>query len=396
MGVYKNSTELMNLSGIPIYMNDLRDACLIGGLNLFLQGDTGSGKTQLAVDTMAYFPGKSMFILGRNDMDVRELFQQINLDKLKSAKSSAELKELTDKIDNNLIIVDELPNCVSAVRAQLFNLFDGYIELNGKKHDIGKGRSVGIATGNIGQKFTESSNELGRALKDRMHIIVDTDYFKPTPFDTLEILDRNRNPRVEFTEESGKANEIIAQFNALKQSEVSFEKLIVANYLVHGLDYCVVGNQPASKTKMKDAWPNNVDNHGKGSDEALVLPVSMRAAKSIITLSQALDKIARSKGAGEILPLESMMQAYKFVSAYSGILNEAAVMSNYNNDRYAAMDAVIALTQEQFRQRTPNIASGLEMLASGKPNKEIFDRFTGRWEFMQNILGGLLKNNHTK
>src|SRR3989344_4665228 len=120
---------------------------------------------------MSYFPNKSLFILGRNDMDVRELFQQINLDKLRKASSSADLKELTDKINYNLIVVDELPNCVPAVRAQLFNLFDGYIELNGKKCDIGKGYSIGIATGNIGQKFTESSNELGRALKDRMDVI---------------------------------------------------------------------------------------------------------------------------------------------------------------------------------------------------------------------------------
>src|SRR3989344_2618899 len=127
--VYKNLTELAQLSGVPIHMNDIVNACLLGRLNLFLQGDTGSGKTQLAADAMSYFPNKSLFILGRNDMDVRELFQQINLDKLRKASSSADLKELTDKINYNLIVVDELPNCVPAVRAQLFNLFDGYIEL---------------------------------------------------------------------------------------------------------------------------------------------------------------------------------------------------------------------------------------------------------------------------
>src|SRR3989344_8232692 len=99
-GVYQNSTELMQLHGAPIYMADMLNACLRGRLNLFLQGDTGSGKTQLAADAMSYFPeGKSLFILGRNDMDTRELFQQINLEKLKTAKSSSEIKELTDKID---------------------------------------------------------------------------------------------------------------------------------------------------------------------------------------------------------------------------------------------------------------------------------------------------------
>ncbi len=158
----------------------------------------------------------------------------------------------------------------------------------------------------------------------------------------------------------------------------------------------MVGKQPASKRKMKETWPNSVDNHGRGSDEALVLPVSIRAAKAIITLSHALDEIAKGKGAGQVDALESMMHAYKFVSAYSGVLNEAAVMQNYNNDKYFAMDAVIASTQEQFRQQTPNIAAGLEMLASGKPNQKIFDRFAGRWEFMKDILSGELKNKGSK
>src|SRR3989344_6424797 len=130
--LYKNSTQLAQLHGVPIYMNDMVDACLMGRLNLFLQGDTGSGKTQLARDVMSYFGDKAMFILGRNDMDTRELFQQINLEKLRTGQSSAELKELTDKVKYHLIVVDELPNCVPAVRAQLFNLFDGFVEINGK------------------------------------------------------------------------------------------------------------------------------------------------------------------------------------------------------------------------------------------------------------------------
>ena len=192
--IYKNSTEITNINGTPIYTNDIVDACLRGRLNLFLQGDTGSGKTQLARDAMSDFGDKSMFILGRNDMDTRELFQQMNLEKLREGKTSSEVKELTDKIGYNLIVVDELPNCVPAVRAQLFNLFDGFIELNGKTYPIGNGYSVGIATGNVGQKFTESTNELGRALKDRMHVTIDTDYFSPTPSDTLEILSENTNP----------------------------------------------------------------------------------------------------------------------------------------------------------------------------------------------------------
>lgn len=391
-GVYQNSTELMNLAGQPFYMNDFVDACLYGRLNLFLQGDTGSGKTQLAKDVMDYFPNKSMFVLGRNDMDTRELFQQINLGKLKTAGSSQELRELTDKVSYNLFVVDELPNCVPAVRAQLFNLFDGFIEINGKTYPIGKGYSVGIATGNIGQKFTESNNDLGRALKDRMHVTIDTDYFKPTAWDTFNILSSNTNPRVDFSKasEKGLEKEVLTAHKEVVSGEIPFEKLLIANYLMHGLDYVNIDGKETTKTRLKDAWPSAITNHGKGSDEALVLPVSPRAAKSIARLSQAFDYIAREKGASEKSikdsHFDSMMQAFKFVGAYSGILNEMAVRENFGNDKYSAMDALIQTTNTQYNSQLENISAGLGMIADEKKSKKILDKFSGRWGFMKNFL----------
>jgi len=392
--VYKNNTEIAELNGVPIYMNDVVDACLLGRLNLFLQGDTGNGKTQLAKDAMNDFRDKSLFILGRNDMDTRELFQQINPQFIKALRegsdsSNLKLKDLTNKINYNLIVVDELPNCVPAVRAQLFNLFDGFIEVEGKAYPIGKDYSVGIATGNIGQKFTESSNELGRALKDRMHVIVDTDYFFPKPSDTLEILAENTNPRIEFNQESKDLSaDIIEKYKALISQEIPLEKLIVANYLLHGLDHCSKG----SKRKMKDAWPTQLENHEQGSDVGLVLPVSPRAAKSIIRLSQSLDQITKEKGAQNVDSVDSMLNAYKLVSTYSGVLNEAAVQNTYGGNHYDAMDAIISTTKSQFNEQSDNILAGLSMVKSGKTNKKVLDLFAGRWSFMKDILTYLTKN----
>ena len=478
--VYKNSTELMQLHGVSMYLSDVVDACLKGRLNLFLQGDTGSGKTQLARDAMGYFgtgvgDGKfaadvqkkygnklgntsnvaidatrnfpidqSIFILGRNDMDTRELFQRINLGKIYSkpsynleplvnpetgeieyyypkvdekgvfayqrlskeqaeivrsrleqlAGTTEDLRELTSKLNTNLIVVDELPNCVPAVRAQVFNLFDGFIEINGKAYPIGQGYSVGVATGNIGQQFTESSNELGRALKDRMHVIVDVDYFSPSPGDTLEILAGNTNPRVEFSENRGNGSaQIIEAYQRISSGEIPLEKLIITNYLLHGLDHCSKG----SKRKMKDCWPTKLENHEQGSDVGLVLPVSVRAAKSVIRLSQALDMIAEEKGAKretiEEGALDSMMQAYKFVSAYSGVLNESSVRQNYEGDKYKAIDAVIATTRQQFESQKDNISGGVEMTESGKTDSRVLDKFTGRWQFMRDTLERLVREN---
>jgi len=395
--IYQNSTELTQLHGKPIYMKDMVDACLYGRLNLFLQGNTGDGKTQLAKDAMSYFGDKSVFVLGRNDMDTRELFRQLNPDFFKALKEGrlergTNIRELTDKINTHLTVVDEMPNCVPAVRAQLFNLFDGFVELDGIAYPIGQGYSVGIATGNIGQRFTESSNDLGRALKDRMHVVVDTDYFYPKPSDTFDILSKNTNPRVEFAgDKTDESARIIARAKEIASQEVPFEKLIVANYLLQGLDYCSRG----SKRKMKEAWPNQLENNEQGSDVALVLPCSTRAAKSVIRLSQSLDELVREKGATpeQIQKgyFDSMMQAYKFVGAYSGVLNEAMVDGKYEGNKYGAMDAVITSTRAEFDRQYDNIDAGLAMVESGKANQKVMSKFNGRWEFMRDILDALLR-----
>lgn len=390
---YRNNTELANLNGFPIYMDDMVDASLRGRLNVFLQGNTGCGKTQIVRDVMDYFGNKSLFILGRNDMDTRELFQQINpgfLAALKEGRLSpdSKFKELTDKVNYHFIGVDELPNCVPAVRAQLFNLFDGFIEIDGKAYPIGNGYSVGIATGNIGQQFTESSNELGRALRDRMHLIIDTDYFSPQPFDDLEILMKDKNPRVSFSDSlEDKSIDIINSHNKLSSEEVPFEKYIIAAYLIHGLDYLPDGK---SKIKMKSGWPNRLEGHDIGSDYALILPVSRRAAKSIITLSQALDCITGEKGAKDIDYFASMMIAFKFTSAYSGVLNEASVMQNYDEDHYKTMDAVIDITKSEFDTHKDIIAAGIEMVKKGNINEKILKEFSGRWYFMKQVLENLV------
>ncbi len=473
---YRNGAKVGELGGINILVQDVADACLRGRLNLFLQGNTGDGKTQLAVDVMDYFTDTSMFVLGRNDMDIRELFSRINIGRLyqrpaynlepiispdtgeveyyypkfdpekkdfvyekvsgnqaravrygleRLAGTTEDIKELTSRINTHLFVVDELPNCIPAVRAQLFNLFDGHIEINGRFYPMGgelvahypDGRleiltpgtdaltielieksgaevrsitySIGIATGNLGQQFTESSNELGRALRDRMHVILDTDHFRPEPIDTYDILTKNRNPRVSIEDgNGGDLADILMAHETLRSSEVPFEKYMMAQYLIHGLDY-IDGDFP-SKIAMKSAWPNAIEGHAAGSDATLILPVSKRAAKSIITLSQALDQVALEKGARGVDPLESMLLAFKLVSAYSGILNEAAVRQNYSEDHYKAMDSVITVTRQQFseeRQRT--IAEGIGMAAEGKRDERVLGKFTGRWSFMKNLLKNL-------
>ena len=150
---YINSTEILNVGGISLITEDIMKATLIGKLNTLLIGETGEGKTQLEKDLLGLFGNEGLFILGRNDMRVRDLFQMINLEAFHSgkAKTSAELVELTEAVNYRIAIVDELTRCIPEVQNQLFNLFDGYVEINGQIHKLGEGGyNVGIASGNVG------------------------------------------------------------------------------------------------------------------------------------------------------------------------------------------------------------------------------------------------------
>ncbi|MEK6879199.1 MAG: hypothetical protein AABY22_06295, partial [Nanoarchaeota archaeon] len=120
--------------------------------------------------------------------------------------------------------------------------------------------------------------------------------------------------------------------------------------------------------------------------------------KSIIRLSHSLEDIARAKGAEKVSPAESMLNAWKFVSAYSGILNEHAVRqnANYNGDRYKVMDALIQGTRNQFEQQQQPIEAGMNMVAGGELKESVMNRFSGRWGFMRETLQSLLEKNKQK
>jgi hypothetical protein len=231
-----------------------------------------------------------------------------------------------------------------------------------------------------------------------MHVTIDTDYFKPTAWDTFNILSNNTNPRVDFTQKSENGDlekKILTAHDEVTKKEIPFEKLLIANYLIHGLDYVNLGGRETTKTKLKDEWPNAITN--VGSDEALVLPVSPRAAKSILRLSQAFDYIAKEKNVSDKdidnSNFDSMMQAFKFVGAYSGILNKLAVREKYGNDNYSALDAVISTTKTQYEEQLKNISAGLDMVNSGKNYQKVLDKFSGRWSFMRNFLEKALEEN---
>lgn len=117
-GSYKNTREIA-IGGVPYSVRDVVvTAPLIAGLNVYLVGGTGEGKTQLANDLAGLFGDNYCYAQGRPDFEPSELLKQLNLSKKKldEAASDRELVELTGNVTKNLFYVDELNRCPPIVK----------------------------------------------------------------------------------------------------------------------------------------------------------------------------------------------------------------------------------------------------------------------------------------
>lgn len=379
---YKNETEI--LPGIA--MDNIVDACLRGRLNLFVVGETGEGKTQLENDILGLFGNKGFFEQGRNDLTIKEMFTRLNLEKLKTAKTSEEVKEFTRHMGCPVYVIDEMTRCIPAVQNQFFNLFDGFITIDGVKYKLGSsGYSIGIASGNVGNGKYVGTSETDRALRDRMHLILDVDYFPKTANDTLEVLAAKSDPRVSDASCEDRTQDILKMHETLKQKRPTLLQYIAALYLVHGLDYYSdnTGNEQ-SKRKNKNVWPGCVQGHDKGSDAALIFPFSTRAAISTLTLAQAFSTIRTEKGMPYKSSIEPVFDAAYLIGAQSGVLHPAAVDAHYNSNPYTAMNAVVEGIKAEFAGKADVLKEAIKSAKSGKLIHA--DEFNGRFGYVKDVL----------
>src|SRR3989344_6459660 len=149
-GRYRNSREV-SLGGIPFSVKDvIVKAPLIAGLNVYLVGATGEGKTELNNDLASLFGDSHCYMMGRLDFKPSELLKQVNLRRLKDAKTDRDLVELTENVHKILFYFDELNRCPPVIQNYTFDFFDGKLVHNGKIYQLGrKGYSTGFASGNI-------------------------------------------------------------------------------------------------------------------------------------------------------------------------------------------------------------------------------------------------------
>lgn len=124
-GAYQNN-KVLEIGGLPFTVRDIAvRAPLIAGLNVYLIGSTGEGKSQLCYDLKDYAGDSYCYSEGRLEFELSELFKQVRLDKdsLNNAKTDRELVELTENVKKSIFYVEELNRCPPTYTKLLFQFF---------------------------------------------------------------------------------------------------------------------------------------------------------------------------------------------------------------------------------------------------------------------------------
>lgn len=385
-GAYRNS-HVINLGGIPYTMREvLIVAPLIAGLNVYLIGGTGEGKTQLANDLAGFFGDQYCYAEGRPDFELAEILKQVNLSKLRDVGSDRELVELTENVRKALFYVDELNRCPPIVQNYFFNFFDGKLIHQGRIYPLGKdGYSVGFASGNIGDGAYVGVQDSDRALKDRMHLIVkldDPDYCT-TEEDDWTIFSGTKSPRAKFVESRDDlTSRIIDLHHDFGKREVPLILRALGLYFHKGLDY-LENTARHSKRALDQVWPN-VKDLRTDTDETKVMPFSKRAILATISLTEALRLIAEAKSIEVRDSVNLYLDALRLTVPHSGVLSPAFVHIEKGGDAYAAFDALMTHWRSEIESKKQDLEAALAYATYGERDETLLDRISmpgtaGKW-----------------
>jgi MoxR-like ATPase len=411
---YLNNSPVLNLGGTDFTLTDIVKTGLCARLNIGLAGGAGMGKSQLLSDVQSWFGNNASYVLGRNDLDIKSLYRELNFKNLKEAMdkggavSQKEMSKVTSEIHKPLIIVEEINRAAEVVQNQLFNIFEGFIEIDGTKYALGDGKletykgidgkeftkntnySIGLWSANFGNGQYTGTVSMDKALKERSHLIIDIDNF-PMLSEDLDSILLGNSGEVRLKEQEKPSNNtkaFVDAFHYFKQK--SFvpdkkeltEELLLFRYLVNGLDYISCESAKNSKRILKEVWPSKAEEDNIGSDEddivinRMVYPASVRSAQTILMFARSLREYAKAKNPNaNPTVLDSVIESFKLAAPYSGIVeNEHRIRENYAGNRYLASCKVADIIKKRFVDKSELINAFSYFKIQNKPiPKNILD-----------------------
>ncbi|MBT4446038.1 AAA domain-containing protein [archaeon] len=388
---YRNSTVVSKVGGVDFTLWDVIKTGLACRLNIGLLGGSGEGKSQLVADIAGLYGNNADRVLGRNDLDIKSLYRELNFAKLNDAMQSGgrvaqrELSNVTASIGKPLVAVEEINRCVEAVQNQFFNIFEGFIEIDGVNYSLGGERletfsgfggdtwqrnvrySVGVWTANIGNGKYTGTVSMDAALKNRSHLMIDVDNFvlQGSDLDAIlmgsgaEIRLKDHDGAVDNTDQFASAYAHLAQKSYTPNPQELGQELLLFRYLVLGLDYVPSESGNNSKRAMKEVWPSIAEekNFGKDDDDKLmyrvVSPASVRTAMTVVSFARGLREYAKAKDdKANPKVLESVTESFKIVGAYSGMLNNSSRVREFHvGNPYLAATEVATAIQTRLEAR---------------------------------------------
>ena len=324
--VYSNSTPIGVIGGIEITVTDVVVASLIARENMLFVGRPGWGKSQLMEDIMdGVFNQRAVYFRGRHDLDIKEVFERINLHKLRDAKTDEEVKELTENVREVCFVIDEINRAPPLIQNTFYGLMDGYISFKGKKYKLGRlGYSIGIAGANLGDGNYSGTFNIDDALNERLHVALDlSSLHKPEPTDFFDIFSFTDNPRIKETEPQDLSEQLFRLHQRFVDSEVDLYYAIFKTYLTAGLDWCPMEEVRNSKSILGKNFSSILKEKGYTHELATLTGTStgMSPRMSLVVsgLARALEMVAKAKGAEGFLGVDSSIVALKIIAPYAGI-----------------------------------------------------------------------------
>jgi len=364
--VYQNSREVF--AGLTV--SDLAKATVLGGVNLFLAGDTGTGKTQLATDIyQVYFAGNKaeggngIFIRAHPDVDIyNEIFTKLNIDRKQ--------RETTPSLEARVFIADEINRAPPMGQNQFLGLGDGKMDYSGRSISLGgDGYSLLIATANIGNGEFRGTFDMDKAMLNRLHVAIDLDYapMKPTFEDLEKIKARSANPNVITSKPKDLSSKIAQAKKDISEATKAedLETRAVLNYLQHGLQNC-----QRYKGVKDRVWPMGCQDcsHNTAGNAlcSLIKEPAPRTMEVVRLYAESLRYLAKLKNpVVKINSTDLVFKAFELTGAYQGLLNQAELRKHYGHNP-KLMAEVISKLREDYKGVSDFILASLSEAKDGR------------------------------
>lgn len=301
--VFINKTPLLAVGPKHFTTNEVVAAGILSRTNMYLMGSRGSGKTLLSETVKKnVFGDAGLYLRGDVNLQLKDLFTKLDL----TGKTDEEIYRISETINFNFALIDELNRIPGVLQNQFLNIADGYVEIRGKKTRLGnEGYMLMMATGNPsceGEGYTGAFDE-DLALLDRIPLILNMDETELAGGDVFEIsarsIDKNSNTNGEV---SNLTSEVIAAHESLNRKlkqdpEAMTIKALLMEVIYKSFRYVRIGGQTVDKAKNPQ-WRDQIISGMKSTNSCLPFlcsEISVRTLQEAGRLAFALFEMTRNE-----------------------------------------------------------------------------------------------------